>query len=132
MAVDEAHCVSQWGQDFRPSYLQISQFVEQLPRRPAVGAFTATATAQVKEDMEKLLELRAPLRVTTGFDRPNLFFEVVRPKSKDRYLREFLSARQEQSGIVYCATRKLVESVCQGLNQQGVAATRYHAGLSDQ
>ncbi len=132
LAVDEAHCVSQWGQDFRPSYLQISQFVEQLPRRPAVGAFTATATAQVKEDMEKLLELRAPLRVTTGFDRPNLFFEVVRPKSKDRYLREFLSARQEQSGIVYCATRKLVESVCQGLNQQGVAATRYHAGLSDQ
>lgn len=131
LAVDEAHCVSQWGQDFRPSYLQIAQFVSMLPKRPAVGAFTATATAQVKEDMEKLLFLQEPLRVTTGFDRPNLYFEVARPKNKGAWLREFLLRRGGQSGIVYCSTRKGVEEVCEGLRRCGVAATRYHAGLED-
>ena len=131
LAVDEAHCVSQWGQDFRPSYLKIAEFAGSLSRRPVVGAFTATATAEVKDDIEKLLLLQNPLRITTGFDRPNLYFEVVRPKSKDAYLRAFLAGRPGQSGIVYCATRKTVESVCENLRQNGIAATRYHAGLED-
>lgn len=131
LAVDEAHCVSQWGQDFRPSYLKIAEFAAALPHRPTVGAFTATATETVKADMEKLLQLQDPLRITTGFDRPNLFFEVVRPKSKEAYLHAFLAGRPGQSGIVYCATRKAVESVCEDLRQKGLAATRYHAGLKD-
>ena len=132
LAVDEAHCVSQWGQDFRPSYLKIPEFLEQLPRRPTVGAFTATATGQVKEDIERLLLLRNPLRATTGFNRPNLYFETVHPRSKDAYLKRFLSERPGQSGIVYCSTRKTVEAVCAALAADGVPATRYHAGLSDE
>lgn len=132
LAVDEAHCVSQWGQDFRPSYLKIAEFIGSLAKRPVVGAFTATATAEVKADIEKLLLLKKPLRITTGFDRPNLYFEVIRPKSKDTYLRAFLAGRPGQSGVVYCATRKTVEAVCHKLRQDGVAATRYHAGLEDE
>ena len=132
LAVDEAHCVSQWGQDFRPSYLSIPEFAARLPKRPVIGAFTATATEDVKADMEKLLRLENPLRVTTGFDRPNLFFEVVRPKNKADYLRSFLAQRAGQSGIVYCSTRKLVESVCGELRGSGIAAARYHAGLEDE
>ncbi len=131
LAVDEAHCVSQWGQDFRPSYLKIAEFASSLSRRPVVGAFTATATAAVKADMERLLLLRNPLRVTTGFDRPNLSFEVIRPHSKDACLQAFLAERPGQNGIVYCATRKTVESVCDKLRRNGLAATRYHAGLND-
>ncbi len=132
LAVDEAHCVSQWGQDFRPSYLEIPEFVRRLGRRPTVGAFTATATGQVKEDIRKLLCLKDPVQVTTGFDRPNLYFEVARPQRKNAWLWAFLSARPGQSGIVYCATRKNVESVCDELSRRGVAATRYHAGLSSE
>lgn len=131
LAVDEAHCVSQWGQDFRPSYLKIAEFADSFSKRPVIGAFTATATAEVKDDMEKLLLLQNPLRITTGFDRPNLYFEVVRPKRKDSYLRAFLADRPGQSGIIYCATRKAVESVCGSLRQAGISATRYHAGLDD-
>ncbi len=131
LAVDEAHCVSQWGQDFRPSYLAIAEFVASLTKRPVLGAFTATATATVKDDIEKLLLLKKPLRITTGFDRPNLYFEVAHPQDKDAYLRAFLNKRPEQSGIIYCATRKKVEAVCDALRQKGVAATRYHAGLGD-
>lgn len=131
LAIDEAHCVSQWGQDFRPSYLKITEFLETLPHRPAVGAFTATATEQVKEDIERLLLLQNPLCITTGFDRPNLYFETVRPKSKEAYLKGFLRERPGQSGIVYCATRKTVESVCAALVADGLPATRYHAGLSE-
>lgn len=131
LAVDEAHCVSQWGQDFRPSYLKIAEFADSLSKRPVVGAFTATATLVVKADIEKLLLLQNPLHITTGFDRPNLYFEVVRPKSKEVYLRAFLAGRPGQSGIIYCATRKTVESVCDSLKQNGIAATRYHAGLGD-
>lgn len=131
-AVDEAHCVSQWGQDFRPSYLKIAEFLEALPSRPAVGAFTATATGQVREDIQRLLLLRSPLRITTGFDRPNLYFETVRPRSKEAYLKEFLRQRPGQSGIIYCATRKTVEAVCQMLVGEGIAAARYHAGLADE
>ncbi len=131
LAVDEAHCVSQWGQDFRPSYLKIAEFVGSLSKHPVVGAFTATATVEVKDDIEKLLLLQNPLRITTGFDRPNLYFEVVRPQNKEVYLRAFLAGRPGQSGIVYCSTRKTVESVCDDLRQNGMAATRYHAGLED-
>ena len=132
VAVDEAHCVSQWGQDFRPSYLGIMEFISRLPVRPAVGAFTATATSQVKADIRRLLGLMDPVQVTTGFDRPNLYFEVARPDKKDCWLREFLMGRREQSGIVYCATRKTVEAVCDSLSAGGVCATRYHAGLSSE
>ncbi len=132
LAVDEAHCVSQWGQDFRPSYLKIADFLQQLPCHPTVGAFTATATDQVKEDIRRLLLLKDPLCITTGFDRPNLYFETVRPKSKEAYLKRFLSQRPGQSGIVYCATRKTVEFVCTALMADGFSATRYHAGLPDE
>ena len=109
VAVDEAHCVSQWGQDFRPSYLEIAGLLRSLPERPTVGAFTATATAAVRQDIETLLELQNPLRITTGFDRPNLFFEVVHSKDKDLWLSRFLAERPAQSGIVYCSTRKTVD-----------------------
>lgn len=132
VAVDEAHCVSQWGQDFRPSYLEIPELVKALPSRPTVGAFTATATAAVRRDIEALLELRDPLRITTGFDRPNLFFEVVQTGDKDRWLSRFLARRPEQSGIVYCSTRKTVDAVCAALLAQGVPAARYHAGMEDE
>ena len=132
VAVDEAHCVSQWGQDFRPSYLEIAELVRSLPVRPPVGAFTATATAAVRQDIETLLELREPLRVTTGFDRPNLFFEVVRAKDKDRWLSRFLMERPGQSGIVYCSTRKTVDAVYASLLAQDIPAARYHAGMEDE
>ena len=129
VAVDEAHCISQWGQDFRPSYLKIVDFLQQLPRRPAVAAFTATATAQVRTDIVRILQLREPETVVTGFDRPNLRFDVLRPKDKRDALLQLLSERRGKSGIVYCATRKSVEQVCGFLQEAGFAATRYHAGL---
>ena len=129
VAVDEAHCISQWGQDFRPSYLKITEFLQKLPRRPALAAFTATATRQVREDIVRILQLQSPEVVVTGFDRPNLRFEVLRPKNKRAALLELLSARREKSGIIYCATRKSVETVCSMLLAEGFAATRYHAGL---
>ena len=132
VAVDEAHCVSQWGQDFRPSYLKITDFIARLSYRPVVGAFTATATAEVKEDIVRLVRLRQPLVAATGFDRPNLYLEVVRPKSKPAYLRDYITRHSGKSGIIYCATRKAVESVCEELRQRGVSATRYHAGLDDE
>ncbi len=132
IAVDEAHCVSQWGQDFRPSYLKIPAFIEHLPKRPTIGAFTATATADVKTDVERLLGLRKPLRLTTGFDRPNLYFDVAKPAQKLDWLLQYLRGHEAQSGIVYCATRANVERVCQSLRDAGLPATRYHAGLSDE
>ena len=132
VAVDEAHCVSQWGQDFRPSYLDIAGFIADLPQRPVVGAFTATATDAVKADIVKLLGLRDPLSVTTGFDRPNLFFDVQTPRDKFAWVLDYLRRHEDQSGIVYCATRKAVDQTCQKLVQHGVSATRYHAGLPDE
>jgi len=129
VAVDEAHCISQWGQDFRPSYLNITRFVNRLKKRPAVGAFTATATPDVKKDIEKLLALKAPLRVATGFDRENLYFEVQQPSSKQATLLELIRSRIGKCGIVYCATRKNVEEICDFLRERGILATRYHAGL---
>ncbi len=131
IAVDEAHCISQWGQDFRPSYLRIVNFIESLPRRPVVGAFTATATRQVREDIQRILELRDPIRTVTGFDRPNLYFEVIQTDEKEKELRRLLAARPGKSGIIYCSTRKKVETLCENLCDRGYAAARYHAGLPD-
>lgn len=131
VAVDEAHCVSQWGQDFRPSYLKIISFVKSLANRPIVGAFTATATNDVKEDIKKILRLENPFEITTGFDRPNLFFGVIKSSSKDEKLIDLIRERGDRSGIVYCATRKNVESVCELLCDNGFSAARYHAGLDE-
>lgn len=131
VAVDEAHCVSHWGQDFRPSYLKIAGFVRSLRNRPVVAAFTATATGVVKEDIVRLLELSSPYTITTGFDRPNLFFEVRHPKNKDEELLELLKSSGGASTIVYCSTRKTVESVCGMLKLNGCNAAMYHAGLSE-
>ena len=132
VTVDEAHCISQWGQDFRPSYLKIVDFLNILTPRPVVSAFTATATEAVRQDIAQILQLRNPLRVVTGFDRPNLRFEVRRPKQKLPALIELVQQRRDKAGIVYCATRKAVEEVCENLQLNGIAATRYHAGLPDE
>ena len=131
VAVDEAHCISQWGQDFRPSYLKILDFVQALPRRPVVAAFTATATLQVQGDIALRLALQDPVHTVTGFDRPNLYFDVYKPKDKRSALRRLVAERGDKSGIVYCATRSAVEQVCDDLNAAGFSATRYHAGLSE-
>lgn len=130
VTVDEAHCISQWGQDFRPSYLKILDFLAALPARPLVSAFTATATEAVRDDIVRALGLRDPFALTTGFDRPNLYFAVERPPSKPNALLRLLAARTGKSGIVYCATRKTVDDVCDMLLAKGLPATRYHAGLS--
>ena len=132
LAVDEAHCISQWGQDFRPSYLRIMDFIQSLPKRPVVAAFTATATTQVQKDIAVQLGLEEPVKVVTGFDRPNLFFDVLRPKDKDAALLGLLRDRPRKSGVVYCSTRGAVEQVCALLNAQGIPAARYHAGLSEE
>lgn len=131
VAVDEAHCISQWGQDFRPSYLRIADFIATLPRRPVVAAFTATATVCVREDIVRLLRLQAPVSVITGFDRPNLFFDVQTPQEKRAALLTLLLGRKGRSGIVYCATRATVERICRFLQEEGFAATRYHSGLTE-
>ena len=128
IAVDEAHCVSRWGQDFRPSYLNIAPFVETLSRRPVIAAFTATATDRVKQDISEMLRLQNPLMLTTGFDRPNLYFEVRTPDSKESELLKILRGNSG-STIVYCLTRKKVESVCDMLNRNGIKAVMYHAGM---
>ena len=132
VAVDEAHCISQWGQDFRPSYLKIPEFLQTLPQRPVVSAYTATATPTVRRDIQKCLNLRNPLVKVTGFDRPNLRFEVRTPDSKRGTLLTLLALRKDKSGIVYCSTRKEVDSVCSFLLDKHFAAARYHAGLPDE
>lgn len=131
IAVDEAHCISHWGQDFRPSYLKIAEFVNALDYRPVIAAFTATATDEVKDDIEYSLKLKSPFRMTTGFDRPNLKFEVLRPKKKFEQLLEILDKHTNDSGIIYCATRKTVEELGHKLNDNGFSVTTYHAGLED-
>jgi ATP-dependent DNA helicase RecQ len=131
IAVDEAHCISEWGHDFRPSYTKIAYMIAKLHKRPAVVALTATATIQVKEDIIRLLKLQNPYVLVTGFDRENLYFEVQKPTSKSDFLLGYIKKAGMNSGIVYCSTRKTVESVCKKLNEQGIKATRYHAGLTD-
>lgn len=131
IAVDEAHCVSQWGQDFRPSYLKIMEFVDKLSYRPVISAFTASATREVRDDIIDILRLQEPTVMTTGFDRPNLYFEVQTPKNKYTALTEYLKKHEGESGIIYCLTRKNVEEVCANLIKDGIQATRYHAGLTD-
>lgn len=132
ITVDEAHCISQWGQDFRPSYLKILDFINLLKKRPVVSAFTATATREVKEDILALLNLRNPIQITTGFDRQNLRFLVLHPANKWKTALEIINAHKNQCGIIYCLTRKTVEEVCAQLIKTGFSATRYHAGLSDE
>lgn len=131
LTVDEAHCVSQWGQDFRPSYLRIMEFVNKLPYRPVISAFTATATKEVREDVMTALELKNPKLVMTGFDRQNLFYTVSHDRDKFAQVEEYIAEHPRESGIIYCLTRKTVEEVCEKLDRKGIAATRYHAGLSD-
>lgn len=130
LAVDEAHCISQWGQDFRPSYLNITEYIRKLPKRPIVCAFTATATETVKDDIVRALGLKHPEVLVTGFDRKNLFFSVEKPVKKERYVLQYVGGHSDESGIIYCSTRKNVEALCDLLLSEGVAATRYHAGLS--
>ena len=132
IAVDEAHCVSQWGQDFRPSYMRIPEFVATLPYRPVIAAFTATATKAVRLDIANMLGLREPYSVTTGFDRKNLSFEVVRGAEKFSETVRVIERNEGRCGIIYCSTRKNVEEVCDKLNERGISCTRYHAGLSDE
>ncbi len=129
VCIDEAHCVSQWGHDFRPAYLDIADFIDFLPERPVVTAFTATATSRVRDDIERLTGLRAPLRVVTGFDRENLYFEVVSFKNKGIALRRYLDLYSGRSGIVYCAARKTVDELYESLKNEKYSVTKYHAGL---
>ena len=132
ITVDEAHCVSQWGQDFRPSYLKISEFIQKLSYRPVLSAFTATATQEVRDDISLILGQNDPFVITTGFDRKNLRFAVERPKNKDGALLELIKKNRDKCGIIYCSTRKYVEQVCGTLQEHSFNATRYHAGLSDE
>ena len=132
IAVDEAHCVSQWGHDFRPSYLKIADFISKLDNRPVISAFTATATDAVKRDILNLLGLKNPFEITTGFDRKNLFFAVKRPQRKQKELLAIVSEHKNQSGIIYCATRKNVEKVSDFLNDNGYRSLIYHAGLNSE
>ncbi len=131
LAIDEAHCISQWGNDFRPSYLNIPDFVASLGYRPVIGAFTATATDDVKTDIENALQLDTPIKLTTGFDRSNLRFTVLRPESKQSVLLDLLQTKKDEVGIVYCSTRKNVEEVYDLLRENGYSVAMYHAGLSD-
>jgi ATP-dependent DNA helicase RecQ len=131
VVIDEAHCISQWGHDFRPSYLEITGFIGRFAERPITAAFTATATGRVREDIQRILALNDPFALTTGFDRENLYFEVQKPEDKFAALLKYLEARRDKSGIVYCSTRKTVEEVCRSLGERGFGATRYHAGLDD-
>lgn len=132
VAVDEAHCVSQWGHSFRKDYYNIPQFIECLPHKPLIAAFTATATAEVREDILNKLHIEQACTVVTGFDRPNLYFSVKRAVDKDRTLMDFLQQHSEESGIIYCSTRKKVETVTALLVRHGYLAMRYHAGLTSE
>ncbi len=133
VTVDEAHCISQWGQNFRPGYLKIVDFIESLPERPVVGAFTATATEEVKEDIACILKLKNPEIIVTGFDRENLYYSVehIAGKRKDVFVMDYLKKHPRESGIIYCATRKNVDALYEILCKQGIAAARYHAGMDN-
>lgn len=133
VTVDEAHCISQWGQDFRPSYLKIIDFVEQLPGNPIISAFTATATEVVKNDIARILKLKNPNIVVTGFDRENLYYQVehLTGKQKDIFIQNYIETHPNESGIIYCATRKNVDTLYEKLLKQGISVTRYHAGMNN-
>ncbi|MBS6005620.1 MAG: DNA helicase RecQ [Clostridium baratii] len=131
IAVDEAHCVSQWGHDFRSSYRRISKFINILRERPIVSAFTATATKEVREDIVKLLDLNNPKVFISGFDRENLKIIIEKGINKKAYILNYINANLDASGIIYCATRKEVDSLYELLDERGLSVTRYHAGLSD-
>lgn len=131
ITVDEAHCVSQWGQNFRPSYLKINEFIGKLPRKPVISVFTATATSEVKEDIIEILKLNNPFVMATGFNRENLYFEVQKPIDKYKAVVKYLENNLNKSGIIYCSTRKTVEEVCENLISNNYNTTRYHAGLSE-
>ena len=130
ITVDEAHCISQWGQDFRPSYMDIAEFVNILDKRPIISAFTATATQNVREDIICSLGLTNPYFLVTGFDRENLFFQVDKPQSKDRFILDYLDRHKGESGIIYCATRKNVDSLYTLLKKRNISVAKYHAGMS--
>lgn len=130
VAIDEAHCASQWGQNFRSSYLDIPKFINQLDIRPTIAAFTATATSEVRKDIVRILELDDPFKITTGFDRPNLFFDVRNPSNKDDELLKIIAEKKEESGIVYCSTRKNVEKVTELLKEHEYRVGKYHGGMN--
>lgn len=130
VTVDEAHCISQWGQDFRPSYMKIVEFVKTLEKRPIISAFTATATETVREDIVCTLGLQNPFTLVNGFDRENLFFQVDKPKNKEQYILKYISEHSGDSGIIYCATRKNVDNIYELLKSKGISVGKYHAGMS--
>lgn len=132
ITVDEAHCISQWGQDFRPSYMDIAEFINILGKRPIISAFTATATQNVREDIICSLGLSDPYFLVTGFDRENLFFQVDKPQNKDRFILDYIERHRGESGIIYCATRKNVESLYTLLRKQNISVAKYHAGMSNE
>ncbi|WP_353893954.1 DNA helicase RecQ [Proteinivorax hydrogeniformans] len=130
VAIDEAHCISQWGHDFRPSYVQIPKFIESLEERPVVAAFTATATERVVEEIKTLINLIEPISINTGFDRPNLFYQVLKVPDKLAYTSKYLQENNGDSGIIYCSTRKTVESLTKKLKEKGIDAADYHGGMN--